>query len=73
MKENTIIYWVRSTGPGNVKDRVPMYFKGRLSKNCQDGLRGDVKARPVSLGQGEFTSTYNHTDFELENGTPVRF
>jgi len=67
-----VIYWVRSCGASG-KDRVPMFFKGQWGRNCADGMRGDVKARPVSLGPGEFTATYNPDDFENEDGTPVRF
>jgi hypothetical protein len=70
-KIDDIIYWVRSIGPDG-KDRVPMYFKGRWTRNCADGMAGDIKARPVSLGPGEFTATYGARDFEYENGEEVK-
>lgn len=70
METNTVIYWVRSSGL-NGKDRVAMYFKGRWDRACDDGARGDVKARPVSLGPGPFTATYAPDDFEDEQGRPL--
>jgi hypothetical protein len=70
MAIDTIIYWVRSVGPGG-KDRVPVYFKGRWAHTCADGQRGDVKARPVKLGVGQFTATYAPDAFEYEDGEPV--
>lgn len=70
IKMNDVIYWVRSTGPGG-KDRVPMYYKGRWARDCEDGLKGDVKARPTHLGDGPFTATYAPSDFETEEGSPV--
>ena len=63
LKINDVILWVRSIGPSG-KDTVPMFYKGRWARNCEDGMAGDVKARPVSLGPGEFTATYNPDDFE---------
>lgn len=72
MTIDTVIYWVRSIGP-NGKDRVPMLYKGRWTRDCADGARGDVKARPVSLGPGEFTATYGPDAFEHEDGSPVRW
>lgn len=48
-----------------------MFFKGRWERNNDNGLRGDVRARPVSLGQGEFTATYNPDDFEDEAGNKI--
>jgi hypothetical protein len=65
-----VIYWVRSVGASG-KDRIPMYFKGRWDRDCADGCRGDVRGRPVSLGPGEFTGTFNPDDFELEDGSPA--
>lgn len=62
VKQNDVIVWIRGIGPGNA---VPMFFKGRWAKDCADGTRGDIKARPVSLGQGEFTATYSPDAFEL--------
>ena len=70
MKHDTVIYWVRSVGTDG-KDRVPMFFKGRWDRNCEDGMRGDVRARPIHLGPGEFTATYNPDDFEDEAGAPL--
>lgn len=67
MTLDTIIYWVRSIGPDG-EDRVPMFYKGRWDRDCADGLRGDVKARPVELGPGSFTATYNADDFETRDG-----
>ena len=63
-----VIYWVRSVGPDG-KDRVPMYYKGRCDRS-DEGQRGyDIKARPVSLGEGPYTATYGGSDFELEDGS----
>ncbi len=62
LKLDDVIGWVRSTGISG-DDIVPMYYKGRWNNDCDDGLRGDVKARPVSLGHGPFTATYNPNDF----------
>ncbi len=70
---NDVIYWVRSWGPGDVKDRVPMYFKGTWKRDNENGLAGDVKARSVELGPGEFTATYSPDAFETEDGEPVEF
>lgn len=72
MTHDTIIYWVRSVGPSG-KDRVAMYYKGRWGHNCEDGNKGDVRARPFSLGPGEYTATYNPDAFEMEDGTPVKW
>lgn len=71
--QDTIIYWVRSMGPGPTKDRVPMYYKGQWARNCEDGQRGDVRARPVALGPGAFTATYAPDAFETVDGDPVRW
>ena len=30
LRSGDIIFWIRSTGPDGVKDRVPMYYKGRV-------------------------------------------
>jgi hypothetical protein len=70
-KLNDVIYWVRSIGPGAAKDRVAMYFKGQKQRNDDEGIRGDVMARPVSLGDGEYTATYGRSDFEDEGGTAL--
>jgi hypothetical protein len=67
MSTDTIIYWVRSIGPDG-KDRVPMYFKGVLTRKTDEGHPGDIQARPVHLGSGEYTATYGADDFEDENG-----
>ena len=56
MEIGTIINWVRSTGPDG-KEVIPMYYCGRWNRDCADGLKGDIKARPVKLGPGEFTAT----------------
>jgi hypothetical protein len=72
MQQNTVIYWVSSVGPSG-KERVPMFFKGRWGRNCDDGQKGDVRARPTSLGPGEFTATYNPDSFEMEDGTPIKW
>ena len=61
---NTIINWVRSEGPRG-KELIPMYYKGQWKHSCEDGRMGDVKARPVSLGPGPFTATYNPDAFEM--------
>lgn len=73
MKEDTIIYWVQSVGPGDAKERVAMYFKGILTRNSDEGMRGDIRARPQHLGPGEYTATYGGDTFEHENGTPINF
>lgn len=57
-KIDDTIFWERSRGPGDARDLVPMFFKGRLSRNTDEGLRGDVKARPKHLGYGEYTAVY---------------
>lgn len=64
LKQGAIINWIRSEGPTG-KDIVPMYYKGRWNRDCADGMCGDIKARPVSLGPGKFTATYNPEAFEL--------
>jgi RadC-like JAB domain len=66
----SVIYWVRSRSSAG-KDRVPMYYCGRLTKDTDEGRRGDVRARPVRLGRGEYTAVYAPDDFEFENGDPV--
>lgn len=71
MRADTIIYWIRSIAAGGAKDRVPMYFKGRLGRDTDEGSRGDIQARPVSLGPGPYTATYGGGDFETEEGTPI--
>jgi hypothetical protein len=49
-----VVFWVRSIGPGNVKDRVPMYYLGRLLQHSNEGERGDVRGRPIFLGMPSF-------------------
>ena len=71
MKIDTIIYWVRSSGPEG-KDRVPMYYKGRCDARDEGRIYHDIKARPVSLGPGKYTGVYGETDFEYEDDTPVQ-
>jgi len=63
-----LIYWVRSIGAGG-KDRVPMLYKGVLRRDTDEGMAGDIKARPASLGPGEYTAVYGGDAFELEDGT----
>lgn len=65
-----IVYWVRSIGPDG-KDRVAMYYKGVLRSDSDEGSAGDVRARPVSLGDGPYTGTYGRYDFEHKDGTPL--
>ena len=72
MEIGTIINWVRSTGPDG-KEVIPMYYCGRWNRDCADGLKGDIKARPVKLGPGEFTATYGPSDFETTDGQPINF
>lgn len=67
----TIIYWVRSDGPSG-KDRVPMFYKGTWQRDCADGLAGDIRVRPVSLGDGAFTCTVGADACECEDGSPFR-
>lgn len=67
MKINDIIYWVRSYGPDG-KDRVPMYYKSTIQWESEEGRWGDIQARPVSLGEGDYTATYGRDDFEYEDG-----
>jgi len=65
-----VIYWVRSIGPGDVKDRVPMRYKG-LCDRADEGLVGfDIKARSVEMGPGEYVATCGGSDFEDEDGNP---
>lgn len=70
MKLNQVIYWVRSSGPDG-KDRVPMFYKGRCDRRDEGAVGFDIKARPVSLGVGDYTATYGGSDFEREDGTPI--
>ncbi len=70
LKVGETIYWVRSQGMG-VKDRVPMIYKGRCNRRDEGEVGFDIKARPVSLGEGEYVGTYGGSDFEYENGNPV--
>ena len=65
-----IVYWVRSVGPEG-KDRVAMYYKGVLRRDSDEGMRGDLRARPVSLGDGPYTAVYGRYDFEHEDGSPL--
>jgi hypothetical protein len=73
MKENTLIYWVRGTGGGQPDDLVPMYFKGQLRRNTDEGSVGDVQARPVHLGHGPYTATYGADDFVDKFGKRIHF
>ncbi len=66
-----VIYWVRSIGPDG-KDRVPMYYKGRCDRSDEGIVGRDIKARPVSLGEGDYTATYGGGDFEDESGKAWR-
>ncbi len=65
-----VIYWIQSVGLKG-KERVPMYFKGRWARDCEDGSAGDVKVRPVRLGEGPFTMTVSPDCCENEDGSPV--
>jgi len=65
LKKNDVIYWVRSTGFGG-DDLVPMYFKGRLTRDTDEGSRGDIQARPVHLGPGPYVATYGADDFVFD-------
>lgn len=65
-KLNQVVYWVRSRGPGNVKDRVPMYYRG-LCRRADEGIVGeDIRVRPVWLGKGAYTCTVSADDIETE-------
>lgn len=70
IKLNTVIYWVRSVGPGG-KDRVPMYYRGRCSRADEGAIGHDIKARPTRLGKGAYTAVYGGGDFEYQDGTRV--
>lgn len=70
MQIDSVIYWLRSIGPDG-KDRVPMYFKGKLPRSGDEGRRGDIRARPISLGLGEYTGVFAPDDFEAEDGSKV--
>jgi hypothetical protein len=64
-----VIYWVRSVGPSG-KDRVAMLYKGVLRRDTDEGMAGDIKARPAHLGPGPYTGVFGSDAFELEDGTP---
>ncbi len=67
---NSIIFWERSSG-GGTRDLVPMYFKGRLTRNTDEGSRGDVKARPQHLGPGPYTAVYAPDTFVHAGGSYI--
>lgn len=71
LKINQIIYWVRSVYAGGEKDLVPVYYKERCYRADEGEVGYDIKARPVSLGEGDYTATYGGGAFELEDGTEV--
>jgi hypothetical protein len=71
MKKDTIIYWVRSSGGGKPDDLVPMYFKGRLMRDTDEGRHGDIQARPVRLGKGPYVATYGGDDFVDREGRHI--
>jgi hypothetical protein len=71
MPPDAIIFWVRSIGPKG-KDRIPMYYKGRCDRRDEGKVGYDIKGRPVSLGPGEYTGTYGGSDFEYEDGRPIK-
>lgn len=60
--------WVRSIGPGDIRDLVRMTYKGRHRVNNDEGLRGDVMCRPSHLGDGEYTVTVGFQDCETLDG-----
>jgi hypothetical protein len=60
-----IIYWVRSWGSDG-DELVPMYYKGRCDRRDEGRVGHDIKARPVTLGLGEYTATYGALDFKLQ-------
>jgi hypothetical protein len=70
-KMNDIIYWIRSEGPGSKRDLVRVYFKGRLTRDSDEGRRGDVKARPTELGSGDYTAVYAPSDFLNATGEHI--
>jgi hypothetical protein len=55
-KAGDTIYWIRDQGPGDRRVLVAMYFKGRLTRDTDEGRRGDVRARPKRLGPGDYTA-----------------
>lgn len=71
VRKGDLIYWVRSIGPGKKTDLVPMYFCGRLTRDTDEGARGDVKARPEKLGPGDYTAVYGAGDFLDKDGRPI--
>ncbi len=71
MATNRVIYWVRSEGVGG-KDRVPMYFKGVCRRADEGWVGKDIRARPVSMGEGEYTATFGWDAFELEDGSAFK-
>lgn len=71
LRHGDIVFWVRSVGPGDTKDRVPMYYKGRCQR-ADEGIVGyDIRARPVTLGEGPYTATFDGGSFEWQDGTEV--
>ncbi len=66
-----VIYWERSVGPGDARDLVPVFFKGRLTRDTDEGMRGDVRARPKSLGPGEYTAVYAADTFINATGERI--
>lgn len=62
-RDGDIVFWVRSVGPGDSKDRVPMYYKGRCRDHSEGEVGFDIRARPVTLGLGPYTATYGEDDF----------
>jgi hypothetical protein len=41
---------------------IHMYFKGYWTRDCKDGRKGDVRGRPIFLGDGPFTITVAPSD-----------
>jgi uncharacterized protein DUF6496 len=59
-----IAYWVRSRGPGNVRDSVPVYVYGPTTR-ADEGIVGyDLRVRPLRLGKGTYTSVVSPDDVE---------
>lgn len=70
-KMNDVIYWIRSEGPGDKRDLVRMYFKGRLTRATDEGRRGDIKARHTDMGPGDYTAVYAPSDFLNATGEHI--
>jgi hypothetical protein len=59
-----IAYWIRSRGPGNERDSVPIYVLGTTTR-ADEGIVGyDLRVRPLRLGKGAYTSVVSPDDVE---------